>query len=198
MEENRRGVTVWENENEFPACTLNAQMEAQYVTAVMNNVYKKDTLGHPSITVLIHKDGSVSVGFSGKVNEDLSKQVADKLSQLQKRKGKTALNKKYYVSTLEIPREQLDDVRKKDIRNVPALNNCGEPKAMAVAHSNPSEITGIDTVWRGFEPIPHKTDEYKDPRLIYVYPQMTACDQCKNNVTNYFEYAVKKLTEKRR
>ena len=41
VEENRRGVTVWENENEFPARTLNAQMEAQYVTAVMNNVYKK-------------------------------------------------------------------------------------------------------------------------------------------------------------
>ena len=195
--ENRHS-TVWNDGTKFPDRTLNAQMEAQYVAAVMNCLErdgKIDSKKYGSVTVLTHADGSVSVGFSGHINSKVSTIVNDELSRLNNLRASEGVeySKKYTVSSEGIPKHMLYDINQKETVSAPTLNRCGEPKAMAVARQNSSSITGIDVVWRGESGAKYITKKYRDNRLLYVYPQMEPCKQCKRNVSNYYAYAVEKV-----
>lgn len=196
-DENRRGTTAWTDGSKFPDRTLNAQMEAQYVAAVTNRLFGKSMQNHPSITVLTHGDGSVSVGFSGEMDVNLTDQVFTELTRLQHERGETALNTQYRVSTEGMPKELLTkpkvSLESKSIP--PALNNCSEPKAMAAAHGSGEAITGMDTVWRtdlrdGEKHAPyHHKYRYRKIELPWVYEQMGPCRTCKTNKGAYFNYA---------
>lgn len=199
VEENRRG-SVWKDGSQFPDRTLNAQMEAQYVAAVMNRLEyygKIEPKMYGAVTVLTHSDGSVSVGFSTEhleayaENTNVAYVLHKELIRLNNERHAQGVNysKEYAVSGIGMPLNRLDNCPGAALQ----LNRCAEPKAMETAHSNKYAITGGDTVWRGGPnekgEIPHSTDEFRDPRLIYVYAQMEPCTQCQHNVTNYYEYA---------
>lgn len=150
-----------------------------------------------AVTVLTHSDGSVSVGFSTEhleayaENTNVAYVLHKELIRLNNERHAQGVNysKEYAVSGIGMPLNRLDNCPGAALQ----LNRCAEPKAMETAHSNKYAITGGDTVWRGGPnekgEIPHSTDEFRDPRLIYVYAQMEPCTQCQHNVTNYYEYA---------
>ena len=195
----------------FRSRTRNAQMEAQYVAAVMNRlVYegKLDGGEHPAVSTLIHEDGSVSVVFSGRESDPNSAKIlAVRLKELnQQHVTLGGFEVDYRVSgDLMRPDPKLNlpkDSNGNTIGTAPGRGRCAEAKAMVAARGSDSGITGMDTVWRGDQSSesysPYASgDKYKIPGLIYVYGQMDPCVTCQQNTDAYYKFASKQTSERK-
>ena len=166
-----------QNSSQYPPRTKEAREEAQKVAKAMDDA-KISKKQNQSVTVILHKDGTVSVGMSGK--------SGDQRMQTQVSKLQNELGENYKVSADSMP---TDNIKKR--ANEPGI--CSEPKAINAAHENPSEIVGYDTVWRGKGENPHPfTGENVGGNIkSKKYEQMDPCGTCKDpeNIKEYMDYA---------
>jgi len=163
------------NVSSYPTRTSEATAEAQNVVDELKNILGDGRRApNPAVSVITHKDGTVSVGFSG----EASPKNIETARQLQ-----NALNKKYgdkyTVKAEPMPTEKL-----KIVKGGNDVGTCAESKVVNAAHNNPSEITGMDTVWRSSKkenPYPYAEDSN----------QMNPCLTCSHNINieEYMKYA---------
>lgn len=187
------------NNSQYPPRTANAQMEAQYVAAVAEQVFcnaygdKKGAGMYPSITVFTHEDGTVSVGFSGNVDAkkyDFEHDAKLLQEALNARIGTSYGNTNYIVASKPVA-----GVIYEPPGGCPR-GVCSEPKAAAAAASKKtySLITGMDTVWHGAWQM---KEEYKYSgtdiieNLPIYFERMDPCKTCgyPSNVEVYMKGA---------
>ncbi|NHZ67046.1 hypothetical protein [Massilia genomosp. 1] len=136
----------------FDKRTREADATAKVVVDEMAKlkIKKKES---PSVQILTHEDGTVSVGLSGSVKSPKFRENAAKLQA-----GLDALEKgKYKVSTTTLDKSNgIKQLVDRDLSPIgPEPGVCAEAKAAAVAAENPSPINGAATVWRGKADNPH-------------------------------------------
>ncbi|MGE7129343.1 pre-toxin TG domain-containing protein [Lysinibacillus xylanilyticus] len=163
------------NVTSYPPRTSEATAKAQNVVGELNNILGDGKRApNPVVSVITHKNGTVSVGFSG----EASPKNIETARQLQ-----NALNKKYgdkyTVKAEPMPTEKLDTIEGGN-----RVGNCAESKVVNAAHDNPSKITGMDTVWRSSKkenPYPYAENSN----------QMNPCLTCSDikNIEEYMKYA---------
>ena len=159
----------------------------------VNHSYKKNH--HPVVAVFTHKDGTVSVGISGSVNnkdkQDKNKEIAKYLEQELNKDGKN----KYRVSGEPIDIGEIErPTNEKGEEKGNPKGQCAEPKAAKAASQINSEIDGFDVVWRGKK----GKNNYKPENVSEYfkegdYEQMNPCDTCADphNINAYMRNANK-------
>ena len=160
-----------------------ANSEAQKVVNIGNAIKAFDTSAkykykNPVTSVIVHENGTVSVGISGEASGNTN-------SFLYAQKLQVALNEsagyeKYKVSA-KTDNALLNQIEVVVTGNIPGV--CAEPKAATVAHYNKSKIVGMDTRYYTTKKVPHGHDGSN---------QMDACDTCKKNMEVYIRYAKNK------
>ena len=184
--------------NKFPLRTEAAQKECQHVVDVLNslkeNAQKKQGQdSNPVVAILLHEDGTVSVGISGKNKSYYTMYVA---KDLEKELNQGFDIRKYTVGG-EIDEElkifmenNIERLRYNDSersKNILRIGQCAEPKAATVASKNSSPIVGMDIRWRL-----SRKNEYPYTGLDKVSDsQMDPCDLCKAFEKEYMELANK-------
>ena len=155
-----------------------ANSEAQKVVNIGNAIKAFDTSAkykykNPVTSVIVHENGTVSVGISGEASGNTN-------SFLYAQKLQVALNEsagyeKYKVSA-KTDNALLNQIEVVVTGNIPGV--CAEPKAATVAHYNKSKIVGMDTRYYTTKKVPHGHDGSN---------QMDACDTCKKNMEVYID-----------
>ncbi|WP_010250465.1 hypothetical protein [Acetivibrio cellulolyticus] len=144
---------------------------------------KKYVGKNPVTSVILHEDGTVSVGISGAADGNVvyGKDFANKL---QSALNESAGYNKYNVSHIT------DEALKAQIPNAVGNGNlpgvCAEPKAVTAAHYNESPIIGMDTRYYNEIGNPHYFEGASSLN------QMEACDTCKAYWRVYINYANRK------
>jgi len=123
----------------YPPRTPEATAKAQNVVGELNNILGDGKRApNPVVSVITHKNGTVSVGFSGEASPKNIETARQLQNVLNKKYGD-----KYTVKAEPMPTDKLDTIEGGN-----RVGNCAESKVVNAAHDNPSEITGMDTVWR--------------------------------------------------
>ncbi|EPY05637.1 hypothetical protein PAALTS15_18953 [Paenibacillus alvei TS-15] len=122
------------NVSSYPPRTRKTSAEAQNVVGELNNILGDGKRApNPVVSVITHRDGTVSVGISG----EASPKNIETARQLQ-----NALNKKYgdkyTVKAEPMPTENLYTIEGSN-----TAGTCAESKVVNAAHDNPSKITGM-------------------------------------------------------
>lgn len=133
----------------------------------------------PSVTVLLHKNKTVSVGLSGNIKNEKTQENIRKLQE--------ALDKQYGVGKYRVGFETMGENNGLvPVTNSNAVGMCGEPKCSTVAKENPSPIIGFAIIWRGKKENPYPL-EAEDAKKFKTN-QMKMCATCKANKTVYENY----------
>ena len=161
----------------FEMRTAEAETAADNVAMMMEHL-KISPDKSQVIQVLTHEDGTVSVGISGGVNVAKTQGRIDLLQD--------GLNKKFGEGKYNLGKTTLDEkngIVREEFGNAPGV--CAEPKAAAVAASNPSKITGGTTRWRGKgdNPYPENTSNSGASPTVRMAP----CPTCANPA-NHMKY----------
>lgn len=159
----------------YPPRTPEATAKAQNVVGELNNILGDGKRApNPVVSVITHKNGTVSVGFSGEASPKNIETARQLQNVLNKKYGD-----KYTVKAEPMPTDKLDTIEGGN-----RVGNCAESKVVNAAHDNPSEITGMDTVWRSSKkenPYPYAENSN----------QMNPCLTCSDlkNIEEYMKYA---------